>query len=122
MFKVEPPKHYLPALLQQNPDMCTSITQYTKEHLGQLSIEILSEYIHETIIPKLVSDILEEDATKNPKEQYEQEMKAILKMYGLTCISPSAVYQSVIHLGFKYEPRRKGYFVDSHEKPATVAY
>jgi hypothetical protein len=25
-------------------------------------------------------------------------------------------------LGFKYEPRRKGYFVDGHEKLATVDY
>jgi hypothetical protein len=25
-------------------------------------------------------------------------------------------------LGFKYEPQRKGYYVDGHEKPATVAY
>ena len=25
-------------------------------------------------------------------------------------------------LGFKYEPRKKGYYVDGHEKPATVAY
>jgi hypothetical protein len=25
-------------------------------------------------------------------------------------------------LGFKYEPQHKGYYVDGHEKPATVAY
>ena len=85
-------EHNLSPFLQQNPDMCTLITQYAKEHLSQLSIEFLSEYIHETIIPKLVSDILEEYETKIPKEQYEQEMKSILKMYGLTCISPSTVY------------------------------
>jgi hypothetical protein len=25
-------------------------------------------------------------------------------------------------LGFKYEPRKKGYYVDGHEKPATIEY
>jgi hypothetical protein len=25
-------------------------------------------------------------------------------------------------LGFKYEPQRKGYYVNGHEKPATIAY
>jgi hypothetical protein len=25
-------------------------------------------------------------------------------------------------LGFKYEPRKKGYYVDDHEKPATIEY
>jgi hypothetical protein len=28
----------------------------------------------------------------------------------------------VRQLGFTYEPKRKGYYVDGHEKPATVAY
>ena len=26
------------------------------------------------------------------------------------------------HLGFKYEAQKKGYYVDGHEKPATVEY
>ena len=25
-------------------------------------------------------------------------------------------------LGFKYEPRKKGYYVDGHERPATITY
>ena len=90
--------------------------------MGELSIEFLLEYIHETILPKLVSEIVEEDAKQMLKAIYDNELKKLLKQYGLTCISPSTVYQWMIHLGFKYEPRKKGYYIDGHEKPAMVAY
>jgi hypothetical protein len=45
-----------------------------------------------------------------------------LSEYGLTHIDPSTVYRWLQKLGFKYEPRRKGYYVDGHEKPATIEY
>ena len=51
-------------------------------------------------------------------------MKQILIIHGLTCISPpSTVYCSLMTwLGFRYAPRKKGYYVDGHEKPATIQY
>jgi hypothetical protein len=53
---------------------------------------------------------------------YIEKAKEILKEYGLTCIDPSTVYRWLQKLGFRYEPRRKGYYVDGHEKPATIEY
>ena len=53
-----------PTISSTNPDLCSSITTYMKEHLAELSIELLSEYIHETIVPKLVSEILEENTAQ----------------------------------------------------------
>ena len=82
-FMVSSAKHNLPPFLQQNPDICSSITTYTKEHLAELSIELLSEYIHETIVPKLVSEILEEDTTQMSKEQCEKEVKTVLNKINL---------------------------------------
>jgi hypothetical protein len=32
------------------------------------------------------------------------------------------VYHWLDHLGFKYEARKKGYYLDNHEKPETVVY
>jgi hypothetical protein len=108
---------------------------------------MLSEFIHDKILPRLFrnneSDD-DEDSTggndgvtgqsndggagqSNDGEtvnipDYEGKLKEYLRPYGLTCVSPSTVYRWMIRLGFRYEPRRKRYYVDGHEKPATVEY
>jgi hypothetical protein len=38
------------------------------------------------------------------------------------CISISTVSRWLNVLGLKYELRRKGYYVDGHEKPVTIEY
>mmetsp|Transcript_16955 Transcript_16955/g.24142 ORF Transcript_16955/g.24142 Transcript_16955/m.24142 type:complete len:146 (+) Transcript_16955:363-800(+) len=48
------PKKQLPPFLQQNPDICTTIKRYGKEHLAELSIEFIFNYVHDTILPKLL--------------------------------------------------------------------
>jgi hypothetical protein len=53
----------------------------------------------------------------------EDDMKKIiLHCYGLTKLCPSMVYKWMRPLGFTYEPKRKGYYVDGHKKPMTVVY
>jgi ferredoxin-like protein FixX len=42
------------------------------------------------------------------------------KRYGLTYVCPSTVYKWMKGLGFQYETRKKGYYVDGHENPSTV--
>jgi hypothetical protein len=37
-------------------------------------------------------------------------------------VSITTVYRWMICLGFKYEIRRKGYYIGGHEKPATIEY
>ena len=55
-------------------------------------------------------------------EAYDNELQKILGNYGLTSICPSTIYRWMNLLGFKYEQRRKCYYVYGHKKSATVEY
>jgi hypothetical protein len=48
-------------------------------------------------------------------DQYENDNKMLLGEYGLKVLSISIVYQWMRALGFKYEVRKKGFYVDGHE-------
>ena len=96
-------------------------TTIAREKLLELSVELICEYLHDTVIPKMVKDASGVEKSVN-EELYTDKAKEILKEYGLTCIDPSTVYRWLQKLGFRYEPRRKGYYVDGHEKPATIEY
>ena len=115
-------KKNLPPFLDQNPDITTKIKQYCKENLGELSVEFLFEYLHNTIIPKMVHDTFEKQREGLGEEQYQEKVRLLLKPYRLTSISFSTASRWLHLLGFRYELRRKGYYVDGHEKPATIAY
>jgi hypothetical protein len=49
-------------------------------------------------------------------------MAYILRQNGLTKLSLGTVYRWLDCLGFKYEARKKGHYVDPHEKPETIVY
>jgi hypothetical protein len=49
-------------------------------------------------------------------------VQQVLKPYRLTSLSISTVSQWLQALGFKYEIRKKGYYINGHEKPSTLAY
>jgi hypothetical protein len=55
-------------------------------------------------------------------EDEEEEVKALLKQYGLLAMRVSTLYRWLKKLGFSYEPSWKCYYVDGHEKEATIAY
>jgi hypothetical protein len=46
----------------------------------------------------------------------------LLGEYGLKVMPISTVYRWMRGLRLKYEVRNKGFFVDSHEKPAMLEY
>jgi hypothetical protein len=129
-FRIPKPKKNLPPFLHAHPHLCTRIKQYATENLDTLSIEMLSEFIHDKILPTLVKDERRRDddldgeipVDRTTIPNYDEKIKATLRPYGLTCVSPSTVYRWMLCLGFRYEPRRKGYYVDGHERPATVQY
>ncbi len=56
------------------------VQQYAKEHLNELSIELMSEYIHETVTPIMVQ---ERFAVKPEDEQYEAALQCMYCEYGL---------------------------------------
>jgi hypothetical protein len=47
-----PEKPVLPQFLDKNKDICNCIQQYARENLNKLSIEFMSEYLHDVILPK----------------------------------------------------------------------
>ncbi len=115
-------KTKLPPFLEQNQDITATIKQYCKEHLGELSVEFLLEYLHQTIIPTMVKDMHGKRKEEMGEEEYAEVVRQILKPYRLTCLSISTVTRWMQALGFKYEIRKKGYYVDGHEKPSTIEY
>ena len=113
------PKPNLPPFLELNPDVCHTIKEYATSNLSTLSVEMMSEYLHNVVLPQLV-----ENEVKESNEELDQESarEKILKQYGLTNICISTVYKWIKKLGFNYEPRKKGYYVDGHKKEETVSY
>ena len=115
-----PAKHSLAPFLDENKDVCEWIKQYARENLPELSIELMSEYIHNIVIPSIIKERSAVEPSEG--EKYEKEMRDLLREYGLKTICPSTIYRWLKKLGFVYEPRKKGYYVDGHEKPSTVEY
>ena len=111
-FLISQPKKNLPPFLHQNPDICTNIKEYARENLDTLSIEMLSDFIHDKVLPILVMDLF--DSTEksvrammaNNKEQYNKQLRIILKQYGLTCVSPSTVYRWINTFVGQCSPRQ----------------
>jgi hypothetical protein len=117
--KILPEKHNMPPFLQQNQDVLVANKQYLREHLHELSEELLCEYIHETVLPKMTR---ESTGAVPTDEVYVNDVKVLLGKYGLKTISVSTVRRWMKCLGFKYGVRKKGYYVDGHEKPGTIEY
>ena len=112
-------KYDLLPLLERNQELCIKIKEYVHEHLSELSSEMLCEYMHTVVMPILVKD---ETGVEKENVGYTDYLKVTLGKYGLTKIFPSTCYNWLRQLGFQYCTQKKGYFVDGHEKPATVAY
>jgi hypothetical protein len=112
-------RHNLPTFLQENKDVAIGIQQYGRENLQQLSVELMADYIHNIILPKLCHEATGATPTD---ESYQSDVKLLLKRFGLTSICLGTVCSWMKKLGFKYEQRRKAYSVDGHERPATVEY
>jgi hypothetical protein len=68
------------------------------------------EYIHDTIIPLMVKEKFQVDATEG--ERYDEAVKYLMQQNGLGKICPSTIYHWVKLIGFNS--------VDGHEKPSTV--
>jgi hypothetical protein len=66
--------------------------------------------------------MLKQRGCLSDEEDYGRKQRELLAEYGLTKVSITTVYRWMVCLGFKYEIRRKGYYVDGHEKPATIEY
>jgi hypothetical protein len=100
-----PEKPLLPQSLDENKDICVSIQQYAPENLNRLSIEFMSEYLHDVILPKMIK---EEYRLEPSNESYEEKVIELLKKINLDCISPVTIARWLEKLGVKYQQRKKG--------------
>jgi hypothetical protein len=75
------------------------------------------EYLHDTIIPEMIKE--RENSDNKSKEDMTREL---LQEYGLSSLSLGTVCRWMNRLGFKYDVRKKSYYVDGHERPGTIKY
>lgn len=109
-------KHKLPPLLDMNPEIKNAICTFIKENLSELTSEFLLSYIQETVLPNFL--LLRKQETSNKILTIQD----ILKEHGLSKLCLTTVYTWLQKLGYLYQPRKKSYYVDAHEKPSTAAY
>jgi hypothetical protein len=113
-------KRDLPAFLEAHPIVFTVMKAYGHENLSKLSVEMVHTYLHDTIIKSLVTERLE--GKRASKSEYKEEKLQLLKDYGLSCLCHVRTYHWMLLLRFCHETRRKGYYVNGHERKATIEY
>ena len=112
-----PNKMKLPPFLLHNHDVVIKINQYSKENIHRLSAQLILEYLHDTIIPEMIK---ERDNHDNKSQ--EEMTRELLQEYGLSSLTVGTVCRWMNRLGFKYDVRKKSYYVDGHERPGTIKY
>jgi hypothetical protein len=53
--------------------------QYAREHLSELSVELMCEYLDETVLPKMVKEWTGIEKGEFVSKEYEVEVEKILK-------------------------------------------
>ncbi len=104
----------LPPMLDRNPDFARSVMKFAKSNLNELSAEMMGNYLHTIALPKLLRQ------RQEALDDNEFDMTDLLRENRLTKLTLETVYRWLDRLGFKYEPRKKGYYVDNHENPESV--
>ena len=114
------PKHRslferIPPIFDCNPDLKDEFISYAKANLVNLNAEIMYDFVHDTLIPKLVE--------QERKETGDSELtkESVLANYKIKTLHIRTLYKWMECLGFKYSTRRKTYYVDGHERPGTFA-
>lgn len=114
-------KTALPPLLDAYPEAKDSMIRYAKGNLNHLSSERVYSHVHETILPGLV-EVKNQEVKDETGELGTYTVESILKENGLVKLSIPTIYRWMRRLGFKYEVRKKCYYVDTHEKPDNKRY
>ena len=79
----------LPPFLQDNIDSVQKMKDCARSNLNELSIEMMSEFIHNKVIPAIVKDKYN---VKKNSDTYMDSVKMVLKPYHIQTICPSTVY------------------------------
>jgi len=109
----------IPHFLQNNPDIYDSFQKYCSDNLDTLSSESIYEWFIDTVIPQTVMQINNEQDPSNPDKITST---ILLHQSGLTTLCLTTVRSWMKQLGFKWEPKKKTYYTDNHERPSNVIY
>ena len=116
------PKINQPLFLTEFPDKAIAITQLqttvAKTWKKCLMVNFISAYIHETILPEIVMDLYNVKDTDPLYEWETWDSFAICRNSG----NWNIVISYLENLGFRYKPRQKTYYVDSHEHPEVQKF
>lgn len=122
----------MPKFFEDYPEQKTLITKYAMENLNILTMEMMHDFIHKTLLPNLkeqmVSELREElNAMESEEGRGEIEERiesitvdSILKESHLSVLNAETIRRWMHKLGFTYEDRKKCFFVDVHERDDVV--
>ena len=109
-------KSQLPPLLEAYPGVVKDMLMFCRTNIAELNVDAVHEFLLKDALPKLVKKIqLEQNCPT-------YSLQLLLKDYKLSTLCVKTVYNWMIKLGFKYEVRKKSYYVDSHESQENVSY
>ncbi|KAI2513104.1 hypothetical protein MHU86_1396 [Fragilaria crotonensis] len=138
-------KRPLPRLLEIFPDAKEQIVAYSIKNLATLTIEGVHDFIVSTLIPRLAgvwkmevatagissdcsnvevdddSDCADAPKTSTSNDDDQEELiVSFLKAHGLESMSFTTAWRWMRLLGFKYDTRKKSFYVDGHEREDVV--
>jgi hypothetical protein len=93
-----------------------SAIRYAKTNLNELSAELMFNYLHIIALPVFLLQRREELGNEN------YETIDLVRENQLSKLTLETLYGWLDRLGFNYEARKKGYYVDNHKKPEMVGY
>ena len=104
----------MPPLLHSNLDLRDNLLKFCKDNINHLSLEVIHDY--------LLSDTLSNLAKTIEKEQNigTYICEQLMTDNGLKTLSLTTVQRWMKKLGFKFEPKKKTYYIDNHDSPENV--
>ena len=113
-------KRDLPRLLHDNPDIKESLDKWCDQNIDSVSAENIHHFLIHSALPQVVKKINQERKEHGDYEEYT--LTNLLNDNGLKVLTIQTVNIWMRQMGFKYEPRKKCYYVDTHNKPENVEY
>ena len=126
-------KRPLPKLLELYPDAKDQIASFGVKNVGTLTIESVHDFIITSILPRLTSTWQKEEfndsagfsistATNTTCSKHDDESTInFLNAHGLELMSLTTTWRWMRLLGFNNDTKKKGFYVDGHERDDVVA-
>ena len=109
-------KTQLPPLLDNNPGIVKEMLEFCRANIDGLNVDMVNEFLLKECLPKLAEKIRLEQNSCN------YNLQNLLSKYNLTTLTIKTVRNWKTTLGFKFEPCKKSYYVDTHETAENIEY